>query len=74
MTIIDIADSRKEFVKDVDGYVYYWPAGSTHGCMSAHHLRELADELDRRNKEWDAIVSKWVGTPAPDEPKFKNEP
>ena len=41
-----------EFVTDVDGYVYYWPHGSTGGHYAAHHLRRIATELDDRNREW----------------------
>jgi hypothetical protein len=49
-------DRRKEFVTDVDGYIYWWPDRSPHGHLAAHHLRAIADELDRRNKPWDDIV------------------
>ena len=45
-----------EFVTDVDGYVYYWPHGSTQGHYAAHHLRRIATELDDRNKEWDEQI------------------
>lgn len=37
-----------EFVTFEDGFVYYWP--SCEGGYTAHHLREIADELDRRNE------------------------
>lgn len=49
-------DARKEFVTDVDGYVYYWPDGSTHGHLAANHLRAIANELDRRNAPLDEEV------------------
>lgn len=51
--VFTLMDQRREFVTDVDGYVYYWPDGSKHGHLAAHHLRAIADELDRRNKPWD---------------------
>ena len=54
-----IADERKEFVHLEDGYVYYWPDGD--GALNPPILRAFADELDRRNTEWDAIVQKEVG-------------
>lgn len=54
---IAMSDERKEFVKDVDGYVYWWPDGSQNGHLSSHHLRWIADELDRRNKEWDDNIT-----------------
>ena len=50
--IIRISDERKEFVTDVDGFVYWWPDGSPNGHLASHHLRWLADELDRRNEKW----------------------
>lgn len=39
-----------------DGYYVYWPTGRSVGALTATHLRWLADELDRINKEWDDIV------------------
>lgn len=48
--IIEIADQRNEFVYLEDGFLYYEPKGS--GCISAHELRMLADELDKRNKPY----------------------
>lgn len=56
MSIIEIAVKKEEFFLDVDGYFYWWPDGSPNGHLAAHHLRQLADELDRRNKEWDDVV------------------
>lgn len=50
--VIRVCDERKEFVTDVDGFVYFWPDGSPHGHMDSHHLRWIADELDRRNEKW----------------------
>lgn len=40
-------DSRQEFVIFEDGYTYYWPNNG--GALTAHNLRQIADELDRRN-------------------------
>jgi 3',5'-cyclic AMP phosphodiesterase CpdA len=54
--LIRMMDERKEFVQDVDGFVYYWPEGSPNGHLSEHHLRWIADELKERNKEWQTIV------------------
>lgn len=48
--VIATGDERKEFVMDVDGFIYWWPEGTTHGHIASHHLRWLADELDRRNE------------------------
>jgi hypothetical protein len=38
---------------DVDGF-YYFDTG--HGMLTAHNLRELADELDRRNEDWNKKI------------------
>ena len=50
--VISICDDRQEFVTDSDGFVYWWPDGSSNGHLSSAHLRWIADELDSRNKEW----------------------
>ena len=34
-----------------DGFAVFWPM-SARGAFSAHTLREIADELDNRNKPW----------------------
>jgi hypothetical protein len=34
------------------GYLHFWPA-SWQGAFSADALRVIADELDRRNADWD---------------------
>lgn len=57
--VIEILDSRDEFVTDVDGFVYWWPHGSVNGHLAAHHLREIADELDRRNAEWGKQIDEY---------------
>lgn len=47
---------QKDFVTLEDGFVYYWPEGSN-GCFASHQLREIADELDSRNKDWAVHLS-----------------
>ncbi len=37
------------------GYLHFWPS-IFHGALSADALRVIADELDRRNAEWDKQV------------------
>lgn len=57
--VIELIDARQEFVQDVDGFIYFWPDSKrAPGHMSAHHLRWIADELDRRNKPWVEILQK----------------
>ena len=54
-----MADKTNEFVVGDDGYVMYWPSGFAGGAFSAHQLREIADELDRRNAPWQADINKY---------------
>jgi hypothetical protein len=56
--VVSLSAERNEFVTFSDGFVHYWPAGSPNGALSSWHLRVLADELDRRNRAWDARVRK----------------
>lgn len=56
--IIKMADERGEFVYLEDGFLYYAPE-ATGGCIAAHELRALADELDRRNKTWEDQVNEY---------------
>lgn len=46
--IIQVIQDRNEFECDVDGFVYYWPNG--YGSLASHHLRWIADELDKMNE------------------------
>lgn len=58
--IVEVADKENEFVTLEDGFVYYWPK-LLDGCLAAHELRELADELDKRNKEWNDNINEYFG-------------
>jgi hypothetical protein len=62
--VIKLSDDRKEFVTDVDGFVYWWPEGAPNGHFAAHHLRWLADELDRRNEEWQKNIDDYFSANA----------
>jgi len=57
--LIELIYSRGDFEECEDGYVTYWPYKP--GSLTAANLRTIADELDRRNAEWDAIVRKEIG-------------
>lgn len=59
--VISLSIAREEFVTLPDGYVHFWPDGSPHGALSSWHLRTLADELDRRNRSWDARLRNALG-------------
>jgi type IV secretory pathway VirJ component len=53
--IIKMLEEQGELVTGDDGFVYYWP--SKNGALSAHDLRIIADELDRRNARWEAEIT-----------------
>ncbi len=42
------------------GHYYFWISGS--GAYSAYDLRIIADELDRRNQEWDENIAGYMAT------------
>jgi hypothetical protein len=50
--IIELAQAYTEFITGDDGFVVYWPKKERWGAYTAHDLRSLADELDRRNAAW----------------------
>jgi hypothetical protein len=54
--LIQKADQRKEFDVGEDGFVGFAPGYN--GLLSAWELRAIADELDRRNKDWQAQIDR----------------
>jgi hypothetical protein len=44
------------FIRDVDGYLYYWPLESLSGSWNSNALRLIANKLDEFNKEWDLQI------------------
>jgi hypothetical protein len=52
--IVELAEKYAEFITGDDGFVVYWPTKEFGGSYTAHDLRSLADELDRRNAAWEA--------------------
>lgn len=55
---MQISRDRGDFVMGDDGYYVYWPddGPSGRGALGPHHLRWLADELDKMNAPWDSVV------------------
>lgn len=51
--VITKCDERKTIGPLEDGYQQFW---TSHGAISAVELRIIADELDKRNADWDAKV------------------
>lgn len=64
-TVCRLAEERKEFVTDVDGFVYWWPSAKPEhaGHLSAFQLRTLAHELDRRNAHWEKAIETELSKP-----------
>lgn len=54
MNIVDHAIKANEIIVGEDGFYFYWP--DRRGGYTAANLRELADELDRRNAAWQAVI------------------
>lgn len=53
--VVEMASLNNEFVTGDDGFVMYWPRGV--GGLTAQDLRDLADELDNRNKAWEEDIN-----------------
>lgn len=66
--VVSLSTLREEFVTFSDGYVQWWPDGSPHGGLSSWHLRVIANELERRNRVWDARVRKALTGGCPTDP------
>lgn len=45
-----ITEIQSELVALDDGLFYFWPTKK--GALSSDELRAIADELDKKNKEW----------------------
>ncbi len=54
--LINKVDEHKDIVMGDDGYYVFWPIRN-HGALLANDLRIIADELDKRNEDWDNIVN-----------------
>lgn len=56
--VLSLADERGDFVRGDDGYTYYWPTNeASRGCLPSWALRALADEMDKRDTTWHAIIA-----------------
>jgi len=62
--LIESLNEQQALNKCADGYEVYWTENNTY--LTASHLREIADELDRRNKRLHEQVMQDVGMPIPD--------
>ncbi len=61
--IIDTFDKAGDFGPLDDGYIRFWIKDK--GCLSSYDLRVIADELDRRNEQWDRQVQKDISAMEP---------
>jgi hypothetical protein len=54
--LIRLANERGDFVRTEDGYTCYWPSEASRGALPAWALRVLANEMEKRDETWDAII------------------
>jgi len=52
---------EEDFITLEDGFVYYWPSGS--GGLSEGDLIVIADELRKRNAEWNTRIVRYFTSP-----------
>lgn len=56
--VLRMANERGDFVRGDDGYTMYWPTNeASRGGLYSWCLRLLADEMDKRDAAWHAVVS-----------------
>ncbi len=61
--IIAAIDKAGDFGPLDDGYIRFWIKDK--GCLSSYDLRVIADELDRRNEQWDRQVQRDIAAMEP---------
>lgn len=66
--VVKLAELANEFYTDVDGFVYWEPSKVLAGGLNAPQLRALANELDRRNAEWQKTIEDYFNGKLEDEP------
>lgn len=54
--LLEVTESQ--LIQEVDGFYYYFPQDG--GFISADGLRIIADKLDRRNKDWNEYINKYL--------------
>lgn len=55
--IVELAEKNGEIVMLEDGFWYYWLDNK--GAIPAYQLRQLADELDKRNEKWEQQIDEY---------------
>jgi hypothetical protein len=58
--VIETCERALEFQASDDGFIGWWPA-KTRGYLTSCDLRIIADELDRRNAEWQRTIDEELG-------------
>lgn len=54
--LIKRCDLRGDFLMGEDGYWVWWPEEGILGFLESWALRVIADELDKRNEDWDKKI------------------
>lgn len=60
-SLIEKCDAAGDIGPLDDGFQHFW--AKDRGAFSAADLREIADELDRRNKDWQAQIDREFAGP-----------
>lgn len=55
-------NDKERFIKAIEDDIYceidgFYVFGTGKGCLYSYHLRWLADELDKKNEEWEKIIA-----------------
>jgi len=58
--VINMTHARNEFIVGDDGFVVFWPSRPDMGALTPSDLRILADELDRMNADWQAMLDRYM--------------
>lgn len=53
-----IKEIEKEIIRKEDGFYVYWPT-IVRGYYNEELLRGIADELEKRNQEWQKIFNEY---------------
>ncbi len=56
--VVEMAYDSGDLCIAEDGFLVFWPL-AFHGSFTAQNLRDLADEMDRRNSAWSAQIDEY---------------
>jgi hypothetical protein len=62
---------EKDLVTLEDGFIYFW--ASRNGALNSQQLRQIADELDKRNEKWQKQLNEYFEMQKHDTPNIYGE-